>query len=128
MRRAKQEEKRARKTEREESGVTGPEMGEAQTVVAPSGLWEWFSPSRTRTITTAVGTRPEGSEPYDWVLLTETPPDGPRPDRRARRPPDADDRCGKRPAAIVRPPPARRVWLRLSSLAGADDRDEPSRP
>jgi hypothetical protein len=72
LRRAKQEEKRARKNEREESGVTGPEMGEAQVVAAPTGLWEWFSPSRTRTITTAVGTRPEGSEPDDWVLLTET--------------------------------------------------------
>ena len=76
LRRAKQEEKRARKTEREESGITGPEMGEAQGGGPPSGVWEWFSPSRTRTITTAVGTRPEGSEPDDWVLLTETPPDG----------------------------------------------------
>ena len=76
MRRAKQEEKRARKTEREESGVTGPEMGEAQVVAAPTGVWEWFSPSRTRTITTAVGTRPEASDPDDGVLLTETPPAG----------------------------------------------------
>ena len=76
VRRAKQEEKRARTTEREESGVTGPEMGEAQPVAAPVGLWEWFSPSRTRTVTTAVGTRPEGSEPDDWVLLTEGATDG----------------------------------------------------
>jgi hypothetical protein len=79
MRRAKQEEKRARKTEREESGVTGPEMGEAQAVAVPTGVWEWFSPSRTRTVTTAVGTRPDPAEPDDWVLLTEAAPEGERP-------------------------------------------------
>jgi len=73
LRRAKQEEKRARKTEREVAGESGPEMGEAQAPVAPSGLWEWFSPSRTRTVTSAVGARPEGEAPDDWVLLTETP-------------------------------------------------------
>lgn len=75
LRRAKQEEKRARKTEREESGVTGPEMGEAQTTEAPAGVWEWFSPSRTRTVATVAGSRPALEEPDDWVLLTETTPD-----------------------------------------------------
>ncbi len=48
----KQEAKKARKTERAESGDVGPEMGEAQDAGAPAGQWEWFSPSRTRTATT----------------------------------------------------------------------------
>jgi hypothetical protein len=72
MRRAKQEEKRARKTDREATGETGPEMGEAQAVATPTG-WEWFSPSRARTVVTAVNGRPEADGPDDWILLTETP-------------------------------------------------------
>lgn len=72
LRRAKQEEKRLRKTERTEAGVAGPEMGEAPTTAAPQGVWEWFSPSRSRTVTTALGSRPAPNEPDDWVLLTET--------------------------------------------------------
>jgi hypothetical protein len=72
MRRAKQEEKRARKTERETAGETGPEMGEAQTVATPTG-WEWFSPSRARTVVTGPNARPEVDGPDDWILLTETP-------------------------------------------------------
>jgi hypothetical protein len=70
-RRAKQEAKRARKTGRAEEGVTGPEMGEAPETAAPSGLWEWFSPSRGRTVTSTPGTRPPDEAPDDWVLLTD---------------------------------------------------------
>ena len=72
LRRAKQEEKRQRKTERDQSGEVGPEMGERpDTGVAP-GTWEWFSPSRSRTVTSAVGARPASDPPDDWILLTET--------------------------------------------------------
>jgi hypothetical protein len=71
---AKQEAKRARKTERAETGAVGPEMGEAQDAGAPSGLWEWFSPSRSRTITTEPNSRPAADGIDDWVLLTDVPP------------------------------------------------------
>jgi hypothetical protein len=73
--RAKQEEKRQRKTERETSGASGPEMGEPVDAAAPPpGVWEWFSPSRARTVSVAEGTRPPGDTPDDWVLLTDVPP------------------------------------------------------
>ena len=75
MARAKQEAKRARKTERSESGEVGPEMGEAQDVGAPQGLWEWFSPSRSRTVTSEPNSRPPGDGVDDWVLLTDVSPD-----------------------------------------------------
>jgi hypothetical protein len=71
IKRAKQEVKRQRKVERVESGEVGPEIGEAQVPVAPEGVWEWFSPSRSRTVTSPVGERPPGEVPDDWVLLTE---------------------------------------------------------
>lgn len=71
LRRAKQEAKQQRKTDREASGSVGPEMGEAQSTGAPEGMWEWFSPSRTRTVATAPRTRPPGDPPDDWILLTE---------------------------------------------------------
>ncbi len=70
-RRAKQEAKRQRKTDRVEEGATGPEMGEAPEVGAPEGVWEWFSPSRSRVTTSAPGSRPPSDPPDDWVLLTE---------------------------------------------------------
>ena len=72
VQKAKQEAKRQRKTERDESGLTGPEMGEAQETGAPTGLWEWFSASRSRTVTTPPNTRPSSDPPDDWILLTET--------------------------------------------------------
>jgi hypothetical protein len=75
MQRAKQEAKRARKAERADSGTAGPEMGEAQDAGAPTGMWEWFSPSRSRTVTSPAGSRPDMAEPNDWVLLTEVEPD-----------------------------------------------------
>jgi len=71
LRRAKQEAKQQRKTDREASGTVGPEMGEAQGTGAPEGMWEWFSPSRTRTMATPPRTRPPADPPDDWVLLTE---------------------------------------------------------
>ena len=75
IQKAKQEAKRQRKTERAESGVTGPEIGDAQDTGAPADMWEWFSPSRGRTVTSRPGTRPEPDEPNDWILLTDVEPD-----------------------------------------------------
>jgi len=71
LRRAKQEAKLQRKTDREASGSVGPEMGEAQVTGAPEGMWEWFSPSRARTLATPPQTRPPADAPDDWILLTE---------------------------------------------------------
>ncbi|MBI4594397.1 MAG: hypothetical protein HY728_09295 [Candidatus Rokubacteria bacterium] len=71
VRRAKQEAKRQRKSDRVADGTTGPEMGEPQETGAQPGLWEWFSPSRTRTVSAAPGTRPPPDPPDDWVLLTD---------------------------------------------------------
>jgi hypothetical protein len=82
-RRRKAEAKRAKqlaKQERKkgEGEATGPDMGEAQETGAPAGMWEWFSPSRSRVVTTDAGTRPPAEGSDDWVLLTEaesnTPP------------------------------------------------------
>lgn len=75
LQRAKQEAKRQRKTERDAAEVSGPEMGEVQEAGPPPGTWEWFSPSRTRTVTTAAGNRPPAEEANDWILLTDVPPD-----------------------------------------------------
>jgi hypothetical protein len=72
VRRQKQAAKQERRKTRAETGATGPEMGEAQTTGAEPGTWEWFSPSRSRTVTTPEGARPQGDGPDDWVLLTET--------------------------------------------------------
>jgi hypothetical protein len=49
LRRAKQEAKRQRKTDRSEAGASGPEMGEAQ----------------------ESGSRPPADPPDDWILLTD---------------------------------------------------------
>jgi len=77
IQKAKQEAKRQRKTERAEAGVSGPEIGEAQDIGTPTGMWEWFSPSRGRTVTSGAGTRPDPDPPDDWVLLTDVEPDAP---------------------------------------------------
>ena len=76
---AKQEAKRQRKTERTESGATGPEMGVAPDTGAPTGVWEWFSPSRSRVVTTAPKMRPPDDPPDDWTLMTEVQTDEPQP-------------------------------------------------
>ena len=79
LQRAKQEAKRQRKTERADSGVAGPEIGAAQETGAPAGMWEWFSPSRSRTMAVAAKTRPPADPPDDWVLLTDVPPEDAEP-------------------------------------------------
>ena len=79
IQKAKQEAKRQRKTERAESGATGPEIGEAQDTGAPTGAWEWFSPSRGRTVTSKIGVRPDPDPPDDWILLTDVEPDSDAP-------------------------------------------------
>ncbi len=73
LQRAKQEAKQQRRIERAASGARGPEMGEAQDTGAPQGLWEWFSPSRSRTVTTEPHGRPPADPPDDWVLITDVP-------------------------------------------------------
>ncbi len=70
-RRAKQEAKRQRKTDRVEEGRVGPEMGDPQDTGAQPGLWEWFSPSRSRTVASPPKIRPDEGPPDDWVLLTD---------------------------------------------------------
>jgi hypothetical protein len=67
--RAKQLAKQERK--KVEGDPPGPDMGEAQDSGVPAGLWEWFSPSRSRVVTTRPNNRPPDESPDDWVLLTE---------------------------------------------------------
>lgn len=83
-RRAKQEAKRRRKTERAQGGATGPEIGEPQETGAAPGQWEWFSASRSRTITSDPGIRPDVGAPDDWVLLTDVSDDETTSDDSAR--------------------------------------------
>ena len=71
LRRAKQEAKRQRKTDRAEAGAVGPEMGEAQDSGKQEGVWEWFSASRGRTAKSPTGSRPPTDPPDDWILLTD---------------------------------------------------------
>jgi hypothetical protein len=71
VRQAKQAAKLQRRTERAASGVAGPEMGEAQEMGPAPGTWEWFSPSRGRTVSVAAGTRPASDPPDDWMPLTD---------------------------------------------------------
>jgi hypothetical protein len=67
-RQARQEAKRERKINHDESATGGPEMGEAQDFGAPAGTWEWFSSSRSRTLPTPVGVRRDAGPPDDWIL------------------------------------------------------------
>lgn len=70
-RRAKQEAKRKRKSDRAREGSVGPEIDGPQEPSAQPNLWEWFSPSRSRVATSKPGTRPADDLPDDWVLLTD---------------------------------------------------------
>jgi hypothetical protein len=81
-RQARQAAKRQRKASRAEAGAQGPAMGEVQDAAAPPGTWEWFSPSRGRTLAASRGTRPDAGLPDDWILLTdvEAESDGPSVD------------------------------------------------
>ncbi len=71
-RKAKQEAKRARRAERKESGVSGPEMGEAATDQQSAG-YVWFSPSNGRTLTTVSSSAPVVAGVDDWTLVSEPP-------------------------------------------------------
>jgi hypothetical protein len=75
IQKAKQEAKRQRKADRAESGSVGPEMGEAQDSGVQPGVWEWFSPSRGRAVTSAIRSRPPADPPDDWILLTDVEPE-----------------------------------------------------
>ena len=84
-RRRKAEAKRAKQLAKQEKKkgegeAPGPDMGEAQDSGAPAGMWEWFSPSRTRVVTSAAGARPPADDPDDWVLLTEAQRETPAAD------------------------------------------------
>jgi hypothetical protein len=79
LRKAKQEAKRQRQADRAQRGTTGPEMGEAAETGATPGMWEWFSPSRSRVITSQPKVRPDAGAPDDWVLLTEVGEEPPPP-------------------------------------------------
>jgi hypothetical protein len=71
VRKAKQDAKRQRKTDRQDSGRSGPEMGEPQ-VSAPADGYTWFSPTRNRIVTTATAEPPATDDVTDWTLI-ETP-------------------------------------------------------
>ncbi len=74
QRKAKQEAKRARKAERKESGVSGPEMGEVQPPGQEStSEYVWFSPSKGRTLTTQSASPPVVPGVEDWALVSEPP-------------------------------------------------------
>src|SRR5207245_11683261 len=66
-----------------DTAVVGPEMGAPQEAGPTPGMWEWFSPSRGRTVVSQAGTRPQPDPPDDWVLLTDVEPDS-RPQERLR--------------------------------------------
>src|SRR5436309_14699059 len=50
LRRAKEEAKQQRKTDREASGSVGPETGEARGAGGPEGMWVWVWSSRQREV------------------------------------------------------------------------------
>jgi hypothetical protein len=68
LRKAKQEAKRQRRTDRQESGRSGPEMGEPQ-AAAPADGYVWFSPGRNRLVTTPTADVPVADGVSDWVLI-----------------------------------------------------------
>ena len=72
QRKAKQEAKRARKAERRESGVSGPEVEEsAGTNGQGPTEFVWFSPSKWRTLTTTTASLPTVDGGADWTLLSD---------------------------------------------------------
>jgi hypothetical protein len=74
QRKAKQEAKRARRTERKESGTSGPEIA-AVPVAEPGAPTEfvWFSPSKGRTLTTRSSSPPSIDGIDDWMLVSDPP-------------------------------------------------------
>jgi hypothetical protein len=74
QRKAKQEAKRARRAERKETGVSGPET-EAMPVADPGAPVDfvWFSPGNGRTLTTRSSSPPAVEGIDDWTLVSEPP-------------------------------------------------------
>jgi hypothetical protein len=72
QRKAKQEAKRARRAERKETGTSGPEMGEANSVGNTTD-YVWFSPTNGRTLTTSTKAAPQVPGIDDWTLVSEPP-------------------------------------------------------
>lgn len=68
LRKAKQDAKRQRRTDRKETGQSGPEMGEPQAGQAAEG-YTWFSPSRNRIVSTATAEKPQVDDVSDWTLI-----------------------------------------------------------
>ena len=75
IQKAKQEAKRQRKTERAESGVIGPEIGEAQDTGAPPACGSGSRRAAAAPSPQRPKTRPAPDPPDDWVLLTDVEPD-----------------------------------------------------
>ena len=74
QRKAKQEAKRARKAERQASGVSGPEIEDIDAPAQePSTEYVWFSPSKGRTLTTQSAAPPTVPGIEDWTLVSEPP-------------------------------------------------------
>ena len=72
QRKAKQEAKRARKAERRESGVSGPEIEQPAGPNGPGPReFVWFSPSQGRTLTTTTASPPSSESVDDWTLLSD---------------------------------------------------------
>jgi len=77
QRKAKQEAKRARKAERRETGVTGPEIAELPDPgTAEATEFVWFSPSKGRTVPTPSAAAPAVDGIDDWELISEPPAGG----------------------------------------------------
>lgn len=72
QRKAKQDAKRARKAERRESGVSGPEIEQAAGTNGQGAKeFVWFSPSKGRTLTTPTASVPAVDGVDDWTLLSD---------------------------------------------------------
>ena len=71
QRKAKQEAKRARKAERRESGVSGPEIESAGANSQRPTEFVWFSPSQGRTLMTTTASLPTVDGIDDWALLSD---------------------------------------------------------
>ena len=77
QRKAKQEAKRARKSERRETGASGPEVAELPGLGgAEATEFVWFSPSKGRTATTPSAAPPTVDGIDDWTLISEPPAGG----------------------------------------------------
>ncbi len=70
LRRAKQDAKRQRRTDRQDTGQSGPEMGEPQ-AGGQTDQYTWFSPSRNRIVTTPTAEAPVVEGVSDWTLIGE---------------------------------------------------------